>query len=582
MAGRIPKAFIDDLLARVDVVDVIDARVPLKKAGANHVACCPFHNEKTPSFTVSQSKQFYHCFGCGAHGTAIGFLMEYDRLSFPEAIETLAHSLGLEVPHEGGQQEPRRDYSELYNVLQKAASFYQQQLKSSPAAIDYLKKRGLSGQTAYNFNIGFAPAGWDNLIKALNAESNPELQKHLKIAGLANERESGGVYDRFRNRIVFPIHDRRGRVCGFGGRVIDPKEEPKYLNSPETPVFQKGNELYGLFHSRQHNSRLDFLLVVEGYMDVVMLSEHGISNAVATLGTATTTDNLRNLFKASNEIVFCFDGDAAGQKAAWRAFETSLPELLDRHQIKFLFLPDSEDPDSLVQKEGKEKFLERIHDADTLSEYFLKQLHQRFDASSLDGRAQMADFAQPLIQKINAKILKELLSESLAKQVGLSSNKLLGTTPVKASAPPTTKPRMPRQIKLEMNDTRLAVAALLSKPELAIETNEVDLLAQLRKPGISLLVEIIQLIKSEPDFNTAQLLERYRERDESHALNKLAVHTFPNPDNDPNLLNKAYHDAIQQLTLKAREQRYEDLLNKPANELSESERQEIQNFGKDP
>ena len=589
MSGRIPKQFIDDLLTRVDIVDVVDTRVPLKKAGANHVACCPFHNEKTPSFTVSQSKQFYHCFGCGAHGTAIGFLMEYDRLSFPEAIETLAQAQGLEVPREGGVIEQRRDYSTLYNVLEQANTFYKQQLKQSPVAIEYLKNRGLSGQTAADFDIGFAPAGWDGLIKHLAAENNADLQSSLKTAGLASERESGGIYDRFRNRVVFPIHDRRGRIIGFGGRVIDPKEEPKYLNSPETPVFHKGKELYGLFRARKLHNRLDYLLIVEGYMDVVMLAEHGINQAVATLGTATTADHLNNLFKASNELVFCFDGDNAGNQAAWRAFETALPVIQDRHQIKFLFLPDGEDPDSMVQAEGKDKFIDRIQNAQTLSEYFINQLKQRFDGNSLDDRAQMADFARPLLQKITAEVLKELLAESLAKLVGLSAAKLMsGAKPTSQNdAQPSlqnfNRPSAKRQRKLEMNDIRFAVAALLANPSLVQQAGELNLLSKLRRPGVPLLIELLQLAQSETNLTTAHILERFREREESSALNKLASYEFPNTEDDPNLLQTIFLDSISQLQRKAKEQRIDELLNKPNNTgtpLTDEEQQELKSLMK--
>lgn len=572
--SRIPKSFIDDILTRIDIVDIVDARVPLKKAGANYVACCPFHNEKTPSFSVSQSKQFYHCFGCGAHGTAISFLMDYERLSFPEAIETLAHSLGLEVPHEGGEQEPRDSFEPLHNVLNLADSWFRQQLKNSPSAIEYLKQRGLSGETAAAFGIGYAPAGWENLV----SQFSDQQKKHATTAGLSSQRESGGLYDRFRHRIMFPIHDRRGRVVGFGGRVIDPEDEPKYLNSPETPVFQKGRELYGLFRARQQNRHLRQLLVVEGYMDVVMLAEHGINNVVATLGTATTADHLRNLFRAAPEIIFCFDGDTAGHKAAWRAFETSLTELDDRHQVKFLFLPDGEDPDSLVQKEGRKSFQKRIETAQSLSAYFLQQLTDRFDGNSLDSRAQMADFARPLLKKIQAEVLSELVSGEVAKRVGISPAKLLGgSKPMPIEHKPV---RRARGARLEMNDIRLAVAALLAQPSLAGKVEKPEALAQLKHAGIPLLLELIEQLRGEPDLTTAQILEHYRDKPESAALHKLAAYEFPNPDNEADLLEKVFQDALQQLRRKAAEQRYAELLAKSPASLTPAEREEIQAFGR--
>jgi DNA primase len=573
--SRIPKQFIDDLLARIDIVDVVDTHVPLKKSGANYTACCPFHNEKTPSFTVSQPKQFYHCFGCGAHGTAISFLMEYERLSFPEAIESLAHTLGMEVPREGGEREQREDFEPLYTVLNRADNWFRQQLRSSSEAIDYLKKRGISGKTAADFGIGYAPAGWDNLVSQLS-----EAEKHHSTAaGLTGKRENGGLYDRFRKRIMFPIHNRRGRVIGFGGRVIDPEDEPKYLNSPETAVFHKGSELYGLYRVSQLHRQLKDLLVVEGYMDVVMLAEHGIDNAVATLGTATTTEHLHNLFRASTEITFCFDGDSAGHKAAWRAFEISLPELLDHHQIKFLFLPDGEDPDSMVQKEGNAAFLARIKGAATLPDYFLSELRKRFGASSLQGRVQRADFALPYLESINATILRNLLKTKVEDELGLEGKQLLrGSNKSAIQRTEGFQQRLTKRFKLEMNDIRLAVATLLAQPSLAGEVDNLEQLATLRQAGMPLLIELINQLRTEPNLNTAQLLERYRDRSEDSALNRLAMYEFPNPDNEVDLLKKVFHDALRQLRRKAREQRYDDLLRKPRDQLTSAELEEIQAY----
>lgn len=382
MAGRIPQQFIDDLLNRVDIVEVVDSRVPLKKKGKEYSACCPFHSEKTPSFTVSQNKQFYHCFGCKANGSAIGFLMEYEHLSFPEAIEELARSQGIDVPYEGGQRpDPavKKAQTDLYDLMQQTDQYYQQQLRQheqAQTAVDYLKQRGLSGEVAKDFGIGFAPDGWDNLIKALG--NTAEKEKALVTAGMLIKKENGKCYDRFRDRIMFPIRDRRGRCIAFGGRIL-PKDQPndkdaKYLNSPETPLFHKGRELYGLYEARQALRDIPRLMVVEGYMDVVALAQFDVRYAVATLGTATTADHLQRLFQLTSEVVFCFDGDRAGKDAAWRALQVCLPEMRDGRETRFMFLPDGEDPDSYIRKIGKETFELEIKKSQTFSEYLFKQL----------------------------------------------------------------------------------------------------------------------------------------------------------------------------------------------------------------
>jgi DNA primase len=391
VAGRIPQDFIDDLIERVDIADVIGSRVQLKKAGREYKAPCPFHSEKTPSFTVSSQKGFYHCFGCGAHGTAISFLMEFDRLEFPDAVEELAQIAGVPVPRDDNV-EKRTPLAPVHEVLHKAAGFYRQALKENPTATDYLKSRGLDGETVRAFGIGFAPASWDFLLRRFG--DGNEMHRLLKSAGLIVQRDNGGYYDRFRDRVMFPIRDSRGRVIGFGGRVIG-DGEPKYLNSPETPAFHKGRELYGLYEARQAQRKLDRVLVVEGYMDVVSLACQGIQNAVGTLGTATTPEHLRRLFRASAEIVFCFDGDRAGRAAAWRALQTSLPEMRDGRQVRFMFLPDGEDPDSLVRHEGKEGLSRRLQTTVTLSDYLLQELETQTDMDSMDGRARLAELARP-------------------------------------------------------------------------------------------------------------------------------------------------------------------------------------------
>ena len=391
MAGRIPTSFIDEVVSRTDIVDIIDSRVPLKKAGHEYKACCPFHEEKTPSFTVSPSKQFYHCFGCGAHGTSIGFLMEFDHMEFIEAVEHLANRLGLEIPREEDDRPaPKKEKTaDLLDVLQQATSYYQEQLRHHPNAADatdYLKQRGLTGQVAARFGLGFAPAGWDNLLSHLNNKGHKAEQ--LLSAGLVTRKSEQQVYDRFRHRIIFPIEDHRGRVVGFGGRAIG-DDEPKYLNSPETPVFHKGSELYGLYRARGAIKEAGKAVVVEGYMDVVALSQFGIDYAVATLGTATTRNQLERLFRHADEVVFCFDGDRAGRDAAWRALETALPSMHEGRQTGFLFLPQGEDPDSIVRAEGKEGFETRLTQALPLPEYLVHQLRAQTDLSRIDGRARL-------------------------------------------------------------------------------------------------------------------------------------------------------------------------------------------------
>lgn len=429
MAGLIPQSFIDDLLNRTDIVDVVSSRIQLKKTGKNYSACCPFHKEKTPSFTVSPDKQFYYCFGCGAGGNALGFVMDHDQMEFPQAVEELAKRAGMDVPREDGGRggKPRQPSdSPLYALLKAAADFYRQALKSHPqrrAAVDYLKSRGLSGEIARDFGLGFAPPGWDNLLKHLSGDS---LQHKAMIdAGLLVENpDSGKRYDRFRDRVIFPIHDSRGRVIAFGGRVLG-DDKPKYLNSPETPVFHKGQELYGLFEARKHNRNLDEIMVVEGYMDVIALAQQGLRNAVATLGTATSEEHLKRLFRLVPSVLFCFDGDQAGRNAAWRALEAALPNLQDGRRARFLFLPEGEDPDTLVRSEGTDAFRARIHQhAQPLADYFFQQLSEEADPRSLEGKAHLVTLAAPLIEKIPGNTLRALMRQRLTQITGLSGEAL--------------------------------------------------------------------------------------------------------------------------------------------------------------
>jgi len=467
----IPSDFIQTLLSRVDIVDVVDRHVPLKKAGANYAACCPFHNEKSPSFTVSPTKQFYHCFGCGAHGTAIGFLMEYGGKSFPDAVEELARDAGLEVPRveRPGERERREEAADLTGHLLTAARFYRAALRESPRAIDYLKGRGLTGTVAARFGIGYAPDAWQSLERAFPDYADAALD----AAGLVVRGEAGRRYDRFRDRIMFPIHDARGRVIGFGGRVLD-KGEPKYLNSPETPVFSKGRELYGLFQAREAIRDAGMVVVVEGYMDVVALAQHGVGYAVATLGTSTTPVHVQKLFRQTDTVVFCFDGDAAGRKAAWRALENALPALVDGKNARFLFLPDGEDPDDFVRKRGKAAFEAAVAQAVPLSEFLLAELAAQHPPSSAEGRAALVAAARPHLAQITAPVLRALVRRRLAELAGLPESELralvqagdAATAPVAPSpAPPAARRGPPRRSAPSL--ARELIAGILLQPEVA-------------------------------------------------------------------------------------------------------------------
>ncbi|MDN6856767.1 DNA primase [Pseudomonas sp. CAN2814] len=429
MAGLIPQSFIDDLLNRTDILDVVGSRIQLKKTGKNYSACCPFHKEKTPSFTVSPDKQFYYCFGCGAGGNALGFVMDHDQLDFVQAVEDLAKRAGMDIPREEGRRghKPRQPVdSPLYPLLTGAAEFYRQALKSHPArkaAVEYLKGRGLTGEIARDFGLGFAPPGWDNLLKNLGGD-NLQLKAMLDAGLLVENPDSGKRYDRFRDRVIFPIRDSRGRVIAFGGRVLG-DDKPKYLNSPETPVFHKGQELYGLYEARKNNRDLDEIMVVEGYMDVIALAQQGIRNAVATLGTATSEEHIKRLFRIVPNILFCFDGDQAGRNAAWRALESALSNLQDGRKVRFLFLPEGEDPDSLVRAEGPDAFRARLaHQAQPLADYFFQQLTQEADPSTLEGKAHLATLAGPLLEKIPGNTLRLLMRQRLGEITGLSAEAL--------------------------------------------------------------------------------------------------------------------------------------------------------------
>ncbi len=455
MAGLIPQSFIDNMLDRLDIVEVVDHRVKLKKTGKNYSACCPFHDEKTPSFTVSPEKQFFYCFGCGASGNALGFIMDYERLSYPEAIEQLARSVGLDVPREvqtEAQIKREEEKKSIYSLLEKANDFYQTQLRQHPSkhmAVNYLKGRGLDGKTAKEYGVGFAPPGWDNLLKSL---ATSDEEKHLLIEGgmLVHQAEEKKLYDRFRHRIMFPIRDTRGRVIGFGGRVLG-DDKPKYLNSPETPIFHKGQELYGLFEARLAYRELPRLLVVEGYMDVVSLAQFGIRYGVATLGTACSEDHLTRAFKYTNEVVFCFDGDKAGRSAAHRALEASLATMADGRTVKFLFLPEGEDPDTLVRQIGSEKFERMIDLAVPLEDFLFDAVAEGLNIRTMEGRATFSKRAAPLLERLPKSVFRELMFENLATRTGLSRSILqdLVSEPVTFAAPPMSLPKVEKMAKEE-------------------------------------------------------------------------------------------------------------------------------------
>ena len=456
----IPRSFIQDLLNRLDIVDVIERYVPLKKAGGNYVACCPFHNEKSPSFTVSQAKQFYHCFGCGVHGTAISFVMEHLGLGFVEAVEELARSVGIEVPQERANETFHRVAPDLYEVMQVATRYYREQLKLSKRAIEYLKGRGLSGEIAAKYAIGYAPDGWQNLSGAFPDYHGAALVE----TGLVISGDGGKRYDRFRDRIMFPIINVRNQVIGFGGRVLD-KGEPKYLNSPETPLFEKGHELYGLFQAQKAIRAGQRVLVVEGYMDVVALAQHGVDYAVATLGTATTPYHMQKLLRIAGQIVFCFDGDKAGQKAAWRALENALPNLQDGKLVSFLFLPVEHDPDSYVREFGKAAFERELNQSMPLSEYLLREISKDLDMKSQEGKSQLLHRARPLLSAVASPVASLLLRKEVAALAGISQAELEALFEIKpvAHAP---RPALKKAMRTPFPVQRLLLQCLIAKPEL--------------------------------------------------------------------------------------------------------------------
>ncbi|MES2217181.1 MAG: DNA primase [Pseudomonadota bacterium] len=564
---HIPREFIDQLLGRVDIVDYIDTRLTLrKKTGSNFFACCPFHNEKSPSFSVSQAKQFYYCFGCGAHGNVIDFLMQYDRLSFPEAIETLAKQAGLEVPRKTTTFSPEKSAAQqtLYQLLEQIAKYYQTQLRQHTDAerpVEYLKQRGVSGAIAKDFAIGFAPAGWDHVLNAFEKDKT-----QLLTCGMLIKKDDGSYYDRFRDRIMFPILDRRGRVVGFGGRIID-QGEPKYLNSPETPVFQKSHELYGLYQALNANRQLQRVIVVEGYMDVIALFQHEISYAVATLGTATSAQHLERLLRHTAEIIFCFDGDQAGRTAAWRALQVTLPLMRDGMQIRFMFLPDGEDPDSLVRRIGKTEFEKAIQQASTIADFFFQTLAAQTDITSTDGRARYVKLAMDLLKQIPAGIFQQMMLAELAKRARVDIEQIqtqVSSTVAPVKTPLSLKAKSPSAL-------RHAMAMLVQQPALVRLITEP--LPMIDLPGFDLFHQIIAQLQQNPELTMGGLLEYWRGQEESTVLVKLAQleHMVPETGIEVEFLG-----AIKQLRQLANTKIIDELLNKAAlTGLSSEEKQTL-------
>jgi len=573
----IPQDFIDDLIARADIIEVLGRRIQLKKAGREFKACCPFHDEKTPSFTVSPSKGFYHCFGCGAHGTAIGFLMEFDHMSFVEAIEALASMMGVDVPRDESDR-PARRYDELFSLMGSVENHWQACLRDNSSAVDYLKQRGIDGATAKRFGIGYAPDSWSDVLDKFGKTS--EAAERLLATGLVIRKDNGKHYDRFRDRIMFPIRDTRGRTIGFGGRALG-DGEPKYLNSPETVLFHKGRELYGLYEARQALRQIDQLVVVEGYMDVVALSRHGIDFSIATLGTATTSDHLDRIFRLTDNVVFSFDGDRAGRAAAWRALENALPQVREGRQIRFVFLPEKHDPDSYVNEYGSDTFMQAIDEGVALSDFLIGELSSQVDMTTIDGKARLAELAKPLVNNIPPGVYRELLIDSLADTVGLSAAKLermLGQARDKQSRPapkPANEGKRRRSASASGRPSavRRAITLLLNYPEAASKL-DIEMLAGANRPGVDLLHDLIETVQKEPNITTAGLLERWRHDDKGRHLGKLAAIEVPAEDDFDASAELAA--CLEQLAAAGRRERIDFLIEKQRlSSLTDEEKAEI-------
>jgi DNA primase len=579
MAGRISRQFIDDLLSRADIVELVDSRVPLKKAGKNHQACCPFHNEKSPSFTVSQDKQFYHCFGCGEHGNAISFLMEFDRLDFVDAVEELASHCGMEVIREENtaspaeqrrQQQIYQQKQDDYELMSQISRFFQQQLKvasDKDTAIQYLKGRGLSGEVVKRFGIGYISDAWDGMMNTFSR--NGQANQQLIDLGMAISGDKQRPYDRFRGRIMFPISDKRGRVIGFGGRVLG-DEKPKYLNSPETRVYHKGQELYGLHEAKQANKKLKRLIVVEGYMDVVALAQHGVDYAVASLGTATTFEQLQTLFRTVPDVICCYDGDRAGRDAAWRAMENALPLIRDGFSLKFVFIPDGEDPDSLIREQGQQAFETLLDHAMPLSKFIFDKFLEDNPVSSTEAKVALIDKLQPYIQKMPDSILRNAMIDEMASRFSVTSEKRMIELR-KLNASPEKKMS---QKRTKVTPVRLALALLLEHPHIANSLGELSVLQPLTAPGVPLLIQVLSVCQKNPDIKSPQLLEYFRGTEQGSQLAKLMCwqhHVEADAATD------VFLDSIEKLLNNFVEQRAEVLLQKArTGQMTAEEKLELQ------
>jgi len=577
MAGLIPQDFIDDLIARADIVEVIGKRAQLKKAGREYKACCPFHDEKTPSFTVSPDKGFYHCFGCGAHGTVIGFLMDFEHLSFVEAIESLASSMGMEVPRKENSKSSQR-YDSLLSLMENVAIFWQDNLKKTPSAIEYLKKRGIDGSTAKRFGIGYASNNWTKILDKFG--KSKDGIENLLSTGLIIRKDNNKYYDRFRDRIMFPIRDTRGRTIGFGGRIIG-NGEPKYLNSPETTLFHKGQELYGLYEARQALRHIEHLIVVEGYMDTLALAKNGIDSSVATLGTATSDEHLNRLFRLTDNIYFSFDGDRAGKKAAWRALENTLPQIREGRQIRFIFLPKGHDPDSFINENGVGAFLKLMETGMPLSEFLIKELSVKVDMNTIDGKAKLAEIAHPLINKIPTGVYRELLIENLAKMIGLTVQKLEKMMIPGFKKNKTSQHLISKNTKVDKKPAinsgpsvvRRAITLILNNPEAGAKL-DVKKLDNSNRAGIDLLFSLIKTTQSETSITTAGLLERWRDDKQGQHLGKLVVTDLP----ISNEFDAAaeLEECLNQIAIASHKERIEFLIEKQRfSGLSEEEKLEL-------
>ena len=572
MSGRIPRQFIDDLLVRVDIVDIIDSHVPLKKTGSNYTARCPFHNEKSPSFNVNRNKQFYHCFGCGAGGNVISFLIEFNHLSFIEAIEELATFVGVEIPYEnqtGYEPEAKNKLLELQEIMAQIATFYVEQLKNHPqknVAVDYLKGRGLPGVIARDFMIGYAPDGWQILSPHFK---NTELLCEAGMLAFKNDM----YYDRFRQRIMFPIRNKRGHVIGFGGRVLDDTQQPKYLNSPETPLFHKSNEVYGLYELLKKNSKPARILIVEGYMDVVTLAQFGIGYSVAALGTNLTATQLQLLFRSTSEVILCFDGDKAGQDAAWKAMDAVFSVVNDNRQVRVLLLPPEHDPDSLLREEGVEAFMQRIENAEMVSSYFFNHFTKKLDLNSIEGRAKFAHQAKPFLLKLADSFFKEMM---LAKLKELTDFDVAPIIEKENAAPPQNRPQKENQ-NVRHSLERLTLALLVQNPRLVakLEANPMDWQA-LDFAGIETFQKIVQQICVEKPVTTAQFLEHYRGLPNEKMLNALA--SLPILISEEGI-EAEFAGALNQLILQGRKNRLNKLqIQATTNSLNDHEKEILLNL----